>query len=129
MITAQELRIGNRVFYKTVDLDTGEDFLEEIVISANDIKTLENSTRQIFLPIPLTEEWLLKFGFEYREHLNDWFIPMGEKNLTILIWSRSGTRGCNPNEYALFFHHCEYVHQLQNLYFALTGEELKISNQ
>lgn len=66
-------------------------------------------------PIPLTEEWLLKFGFEYTKLYYikydddliiyfdgiDFYFKRSSKSLTI-----------------------KYVHQLQNLYFALTGEEL-----
>jgi hypothetical protein len=70
-------------------------------------------------PIPLTEEWLLKLGFKnehnpiyfsidgfYIEYKNDEFTTeVGECSYLVL----------------------EYVHQLQNLYFALTGEELVIN--
>lgn len=76
-------------------------------------------------PIPLTEEWLLKFGFdEDGEQFNF-------KGLSIELIGDDG-RWClyMLDEYhnvessiALFKH----VHQLQNLYFALTGEELTLS--
>jgi hypothetical protein len=66
-------------------------------------------------PIPLTEEWLLKFGFEYSDLNGDsglWKIPpfqiYGKYNQFLY-------------DYRL---DVNYVHQLQNLYFALTGEEL-----
>jgi hypothetical protein len=68
-------------------------------------------------PIPLTEEWLLKFGFEYSDLNGDsglWKIPpfqiYGKYNQFLY-------------DYRL---DVNYVHQLQNLYFALTGEELTI---
>ena len=68
-------------------------------------------------PIPLTEEWLEKFGFEYSDLNGDsglWKIPPFQ------IYGK-----CNQfiYEYAL---DVNYVHQLQNLYFAITGEELTI---
>jgi hypothetical protein len=66
-------------------------------------------------PIPLTEEWLEKFGFEYSDLNGDsglWKIPpfqiYGKYNQFIY-------------DYRL---DVNYVHQLQNLYFALTGQEL-----
>jgi hypothetical protein len=80
----------------------------------------------MYYPIPLTEEWLLKFGFEMKVE----GIPAIE---TIDIWSKDGyrftkdVRGCwfllgyNWNT-----EHFQHVHQLQNLYFALTGTELEI---
>jgi hypothetical protein len=74
-------------------------------------------------PIPLTEEWLLKFGFENRPdgicdhwHLginpitHDWMIEL--KNLGAGFFYRNG------------YFNIKYVHQIQNLYFALTNEEL-----
>jgi hypothetical protein len=87
-------------------------------------------------PIPLTEEWLLKFGFEeeamrYSKNIDlfgggkklcfsgDYlYIIDSEKQNTIptdvvTIWNKDVKK-----EF--------YVHQLQNLYFALTGEELII---
>jgi hypothetical protein len=66
-----------------------------------------------FDPIPLTPEILEKAGFE--KGLNGYFFRGGvEYNL-----KRHMLEG---------FGYCEilYVHQLQNLYYALTGEELNI---
>ena len=58
-------------------------------------------------PIPLTEEWLVKLKMEHNESL---------------------TKGNGTYWFTLITPHTPitYVHQLQNLYFALTGEELKI---
>lgn len=65
-------------------------------------------------PIPLTEEWLKKFGFKKFKNYNDWskggFILHGRKRGFVLRKSAPDVKS---------------VHQLQNLYFALTGEELK----
>lgn len=81
-------------------------------------------------PIPLTKEWLLKFGFK-RPSPNS---PMWEIN-------KAGEGMVKINylyftEYDHVTHKVyqttcslvcfRYVHQLQNLYFALTGEELEI---
>lgn len=66
-------------------------------------------------PVPLTEKWLKRFGAVYKEK-HDHFDLNG---YTIL---------CMKNECIIL--NCgndlsiEYVHQLQNLYFVLTGEEL-----
>ena len=72
-----------------------------------------------FKPIPLTEEWLVKFGFEY-DVLEEFYFEM------------NGIRGQfyeEENSFELDHYelaNCYYVHQLQNLYFALTGQELEI---
>lgn len=68
-------------------------------------------------PIPLTEEWLFRLGFEDK-----------------LTWEKGKFRYdseqrlhlCNSNTCMVISYKVEYVHQLQNIYFALTGEELTI---
>ena len=70
--------------------------------------------------IPLTEEWLLKFGFV--QYLLIWRY----KGFTIASSLNNGyglTGYCIENIFPI---NCLYVHQLQNLYFALTNEELTI---
>ena len=72
--------------------------------------------------IELTEEWFIKFGFE-----KTWFgyeiistgieiEPLKNGDYTICI---------NSNEYHVG-ESFKYVHQLQNIYFALTNKELKL---
>ena len=74
-------------------------------------------------PIPLTEDWLLKFGFVekakffYKEGFCIGYLTT-EDNLQI-EYCIAGHGGWKVLE-------LKYVHQLQNLYFFLTGEELKI---
>lgn len=69
-------------------------------------------------PIPLTEEWLLKFCAEE----NNSFCINGY-NFSIHL--ESGQVSFNYGEYENIST-VQYVHQLQNLYFALTGEELQV---
>jgi hypothetical protein len=111
-LQANELRIGNWVehnqpktgYYTTVQKST---------FSVN--------VEKLFKPIPLTEEWLLKFGFEKTDSHGDF---------EYLIDRYSYFRG---SFYIADCDECgesveiQYVHQLQNLYFALTGEELTIN--
>ena len=72
--------------------------------------------------IPLTEEWLLKFGFEEEGesfNLNDFSIELiGDDGR----WCTYFFDTYHSVECSLSL--IKYVHQLQNLYFALTGEEL-----
>jgi len=71
-------------------------------------------------PITLTEEWLLKFGFKKDGFLNS-------ANRWMSIFNQPLIQGNGyftiPN-YPLTEIH--YVHQLQNLYYDLTREELTI---
>jgi hypothetical protein len=79
-------------------------------------------------PIPLTKEWLLKFGFEKRitvGHSVQYFIgknPITHDWLFDILW----LDGYSAPFYRNGFHKIQYVHQLQNLYYDLTGEELTI---
>lgn len=72
-------------------------------------------------PIQLTEEWLIRFGFE---KVNSDYILFKNDNLLMLS---SSFRLLADDGYSMSIK-IKYVHQLQNLYFALTGEELKYEN-
>jgi len=116
VLKANDLRIGNLIFYQTVDLNTGKNVLEIVEATANDIKTQE--LKPIFLPIPLTEDWLLKFDF----YVSDVF---GQKQYFlsgITIYVNDG-----KFQHSGYDREIKYVHELQNLYFALTQRELTVA--
>ena len=79
-----------------------------------------------FKPIPLTEEWLVDFGFiklptkSYPLNSQNW-CKSDSKNNTFFVYT--GSRGFETSQ-SFILHN--YVHQLQNLYFASTGEGLTI---
>ena len=77
-------------------------------------------------PIPLTEEWLIKFGFPLQAPYTDDDGISGTSRMLFdlnngFLYSDS-LAWCNHVNYKPI----KYVHSLQNLYFALTGEELTI---
>ena len=78
-------------------------------------------------PIPLTEEWLFKFKLKklkgsFMMYIGDNELEYRINDSELAIWGADGsTEGHN------FRVKIDYVHQLQNLYFALTGEELEIN--
>ena len=136
MIKPQELRIGNMLSIEGTFIKVGK--IEENSISWNIAKdTAKFKIWNPFLPvsdkkinpIPLTKEILLKFGFnkEYQKGYigidvcNSDFVltepfKMGEWQTNYTFQFETGSV---PK-----FKEIEYVHQLQNLFFALTGEEL-----
>jgi hypothetical protein len=72
--------------------------------------------------IPLTEEWLLRFGFDKHPY------SFGCELFHLTEWDKYPLNWCvafNKNN-AIIVHKLKYVHQLQNLYFALTNEELTL---
>jgi hypothetical protein len=104
---ANELRIGNLVYL--VDKEKIWEILDGHEIDECD----DNPFAQ---PIPLTEEWLLKLGFvsnpfQDRYEKGQLHIECAIKKGKTYLWIES-------------MPHIKHVHQLQNLYFALTGEEL-----
>tara|TARA_R110002167_G_scaffold4954_2_gene23136 strand:+ start:605 stop:955 length:351 start_codon:yes stop_codon:yes gene_type:complete len=113
---AKELRIGNYVYSnKFVIKSYGVDGFINI------LKNIDN-----FTPIPLTEEWLLKFGFEENCN-NNYQISYNQVcGLSITI-SDYKSWFCNLSSTTFYeLSNCKHVHQLQNLYFTLTNEELII---
>lgn len=112
---ASELRIGNYV-------KTNHDF----VIKSYSAEGLYNIVKRIdeYKPIPLTEEWLLKFGLKQSNTDKKRFYILGTD---IYIFNESKiffNAGSSNLSIQLY-----YVHQLQNLYFALTNEELTYEQQ
>jgi hypothetical protein len=107
---AEELRIGNWAMRDTQP--------EGFQIDEYSFARLINRHHQ-YNPIPLTDEWFDKFGFKGNE-------LTAAHNRLVRFGDHIGISGMlgvvKPVE-------CKYVHQLQNLYFALTGEELTIINQ
>ena len=123
MITANEVRIGN-LLYGT------HGKVSEVNIDAIKYLITYGGTNQCQVkPIPLTEEWLKRFGFEKVKNK----IGVYEKGrLRIWLGSRGAFLVYLIEEDTTTGHHIpsanEYVHQLQNLYFALTQTELTTTN-
>lgn len=125
MLKVNELRIGNLVS----DIHAGHTFYNEIKQITKERVYYGNfhSHPSDLKPIPLTEEWLLKFGFtrHHTDYGNGIIYIKDVPNNNEFIW------GVYPFELGSGFvinksKSLKYVHQLQNLYFALTGEELNI---
>lgn len=117
-----ELRVLNYV------LDIGDKICQVMRVHANGVVglsavdgsyqwesfNLENDVK----PTLLTEEWLLKFGFR-KGLLDD--ITIYTKGKIQVTPTTTTTTYCGN-----FVKFCFHVHTLQNLYFALTGEELEM---
>lgn len=126
-----ELRIGNLIMFSHADGEPYEIFwFNNIGWSKRDDFNgdIKNYYEGIYYnrrlePIPLTDEWLLRFGFEkistYEYSLDKINYPFNYKDGKVNITPG----GIGDDTYGIDIP-CKYVHQLQNLYFALTGEEL-----
>lgn len=133
---ASELRIGNWI-------KGSENFIATSShINIAELRERKLNTHSGFDPIPLTEEWLLKFGFAKEEtkeserhgfYFSKSYIDINycfsfadfREDFGLYIeYTDSPHESDEGKKYPVSFG-VKYVHQLQNLYFALTGGELK----
>lgn len=133
MIDPKELRIGNLVlepecepYYFEVEAITSSG----IYYRSNSIHTTDPE------PIPLSEEWLKIFGFN-----SDLSIQLSTPDMTLdLIKCKEANEiyfypqlhkqaelSCDDNQ-CIGLNRIQFVHQLQNMYFCLTGKELQINH-
>lgn len=121
---AKDLRIGNWV------LENG---------SFHQIEINDFYNPQLFKPIELTEEILLKCGFSFDRKKNYFYISFNDISQFIEIYECADDSGNlfvayltnddieTENSNPIFLLYINNLHQLQNLYFALTNEELEIN--
>ena len=123
MIKANELRLGNYVEYHISDsMDERKQWWELDKIEGSDIQWLtENPDDQDYRPIPLTEEWLIEKMKFHKQ--NNQIYSIGLK--LFISWWNTNSIEIDINGEVLIIN-CKYVHELQNIYFALTGEELEL---
>jgi len=148
-LKANELRIGNLVgledsewngfnqFFEFMENSEVKSFLddrnkcaivktiaEEVELMAYGVDLDFYSYKEI-QPIPLTEDWLIRFGFKWSVfhqaiHKEGFDFDLNESSWGGYFLS-TFKRGIHIGETI------QHVHQLQNLYFALTGTELTLT--
>jgi len=124
---ASELRIGNFVYRNNTQRVVEE--IHNSSLKVNNDNTLWNLKK--FKPVPLTEEWLEKFWFKVTKgkFIDETYAILNTKDVIFEYWLDGDMYINGMTEESLFVpKEIKHVHQLQNLYFALTGEELKIKD-
>ena len=121
---AKELRIGN---YLNFEFHKDSGGIKKVGVFLSDIENLIHggNKSKYYTPIPLTEEWLVKFGFErtsYGREFKGFHLEASSRVLATDVLSGFSWEQVVDEKYLRIL----YVHQLQNLYFALTNEELKL---
>ena len=132
---ATELRLGNRIIthdgfgkphkdtvrFIARAFPTSKDiYVFGEIIYANPVKEVKG--------IPINHRWLKKFGFEkisheeYRRENSQFWMFCNEDNI-YSAWLID--KDNLDTDYDLPLKTIKYVHQLQNLYFSLTGKELQ----
>ena len=117
MMKATELRIGNKVMYKNQLVD---------VLSVHDSGTIYSNQGmyikvQHIFPVQLTAELLTNFGFK---HSYDGVYKYKYRGFTEVFHTL--------NEYFFrydgkFVASCKYLHELQNIFFAIYKEEIRVA--
>lgn len=131
---ATELRIGNLIERgRIIKMDLSLCHYEYLLLE--DANGNENSIigeMGGINPIPLTEEWLGKFGLIQRSDMKQCFlfrcvderVFCAYKDSTLVGWQIMIETNKTTGVWSVISKNIQYVHQLQNLIFALTGEEL-----
>jgi len=143
MIQANELRLGNLVYrrsvaYRLVVLEIKKDSIVTRFIDDSDSLCNERPISE-FTPIGLTEKLLLKAGFEEsvdesNESIYSKWYSINDKSTTIFS-IKVTNEDIMPDDVEIkdfdiydgdrYIKSVKSLHQLQNLYFALTGKELE----
>lgn len=108
MVNINELRIGNWILLDGIHTCVAIDTL--VVMYHNDIKAIG---------IPLIEDVLVKSGLKFRHTEPE--LPDYWEDKKIMLWADYNGNIHYDNLWV------KWLHQLQNLYFALTGTELEIN--
>jgi hypothetical protein len=124
MININELRTGNLIRFERFK-DKFEYCRINNAIQLADIENSQEHYNRFYSYVPLTPEILEKCGFENNE--------IFKETITIVVDLDYPTEfgyavdGCGVTAKIIIPRWIKYLHQLQNLYFDLTGEELTIS--
>lgn len=137
VVEVKELRFGNWLqSYIVLNDGMGKISKECIRPFQVDLKTMEllsTSQGRLFAtmePIPLTAELLIKFGFEFLESFDSPYeIYAHSKVDQFEVWNFNDEHWILDiaDQAGIDMSHFKHVHQLQNLYFSLTGLELEIN--
>jgi hypothetical protein len=126
MIQVQELRIGNLVSLRG-EIVT----VKGIGINSALHERGENPAGDLE-GIPITEEWLLKFGFTFVSAPSFYGFDCNKKFNGGVFRGAFLRTSSDKGFYYLGFlvngthKKVKYIHQLQNLFYCLTGEELSL---
>lgn len=137
MIEAKDLRIGNLIYF-TKDHPVSE--VTQIFKKGVNVNTTDGMCPYVLIePIKLTEKWLINFGFKecepsryghkYTIGRADWGFTI-ENSFEKETWffGHEHYDSGNEDENNKSMHFCfdlKYVHQLQNIFYSLTDEELQ----
>lgn len=129
-MNAKDLRVGNLVYLTNIGLH------DQKIITFEHYDFDHIVHKKTFFrydPIPLTEQWLIDLGFE-KQLLSDnsahyYTLELNENkycDLSICSGDKNGFIEATLFPYEDWFRY-KYVHELQNLFFSITGRELELN--
>jgi len=133
MIDIKELRIGSCIcYYKNGFENVIYDKIKSIYFNDEDESyhfefdkpnfVHAHLTKEGIEPIPITEELLLKLGFIFKDNI--YYSPEYRIGNRLKVIGFDGNYIVSFNMY--FNIDIKYLHQLQNIYCAITGDELEV---
>lgn len=141
-MNANELRVGNLLNEDVLGNCEVSDICEHVVMVKVNNSKLDGTISKVTYtlnygcinPIKLNEKWLLDFGFKHKKcgisGADMWQgLDFWDKECDMAYLTLRGDIKYGLRIQGFINSDIKYVHQLQNLYFALTGKELTIINE
>jgi hypothetical protein len=128
-LTTNELRIGNILAFGKPEFIEEVNYITSKTIGlSTDLSTDTLTPIGLFQPIPLTEDWLVKLGFEKIPNHSE------KKAMCDFIYGDKMELCYDVDTDSFYLYNWEqleikYVHQLQNLYFSLMNKELTLKSE
>jgi hypothetical protein len=134
MIPINEVRIGNFLIFDLPNGSKVQHKSERINRNFDGYKfvvTVNDFPLEKVHGIPLANEWLIKFGFKKisKQFQHNWIIKISKTEAYYSIQFSDDKYWLSNSEFDAWCYvirEVTYVHQLQNLYHDLTGEEFVI---
>lgn len=128
-LKAQDLRIGNRIriapkIQKVLAI-YDDNFIETESYYV-DINDPFNTPK----PILLTEEWLSKLGLmKYRTVGDKGYYSDQDRDLRITLVDGIAHCSMGNDDHGIIFRRARYIHEIQNIWWAINSEELELSKE
>jgi hypothetical protein len=127
---SKDVRIGNWVAHNPSKCKKTNAYFIVSEINTFDKITINGLESEDCEPIPIAEEFFIRFKEVIKVSEEMYFIPMSCVKAKIhLVWFMESwvVELCHEYSNLPIVLDTEFIHELQNIYFALTGEELRIN--
>ncbi len=134
---AKNYRIGNYIQYNNENKSIGQittlvsDYVSGLDYCQIDFVINKKHWLINVHPVPLTEELLLNIGFKkdkYNMYSIEYYNKRDDINYTVEYEFNPCTKRLCSYETCIVGIGCEFLHELQNLHFTRTGEELEFKS-